>query len=224
MDGNGRWARARGLPRSAGHRAGAEAAQRAVDACLAAGIPFTTFFALSTENWRRPPAEIGGILSLLRERLDRVWESAPDGVRIRFVGDRTRLDGGLRRRMREVEARTSGGDRMLVSVAVGYSGRSDILAAARALAGRAARGELSPDAIDEAMFAGQLETHGAPDPDLVIRTGGEFRLSNFLLWQSAYAEFLSLDCHWPDFDAPALERALDAYALRERRFGGTGPA
>ena len=222
MDGNGRWARARGLPRSAGHRAGAIAAQRAVEACLEAGIPFATFFALSTENWRRPAAEIGGILSLLRERLDAVRKSLPEGVRIRFVGDRSRLDRGLRRRMRDVEDRTSSGTRMLVSIAVGYGGRNDIVAAARSLAERTATGEISPGDIDESLFAAALETHGAPDPDLVVRTGGEYRMSNFLLWQSAYSEFVSLDCYWPDFDAPALGDALREFAARERRFGGTG--
>ena len=222
MDGNGRWASARGQPRSAGHRAGAEAAQRAVEACLEAGIPFVTFFALSTENWRRPAAEVGGILSLLRERLDTVRKSLPDGVRIRFVGDRSRLDHGLLRRMRDVEERTRCETRMLVSIAIGYGGRSDILTAARTLARRAVSGDIAPEDIDEEMFAAALETHGAPDPDLVVRTGGEYRLSNFLLWQSAYSELVSLDCYWPDFDALALGDALDAFAGRERRFGGTG--
>ena len=223
MDGNGRWASARGLSRSAGHRAGAEAAQRTLEACLEAGIPFTTFFALSTENWRRPAEEIGGILSLLRERLDAARRSIPEGVRIRFVGDHSRLDGGLRRRMREVEERTRSGTRMLASVAVGYGGRSDIVAAARTLARRVASGEIHPEDIDETLFASALETRGAPDPDLVIRTGGEYRMSNFLLWQSAYAEFISLQCYWPDFGAAALDEALRVFAMRQRRFGGTDP-
>ena len=222
MDGNGRWAGARGLSRSDGHRAGAEAAQRALEACLEAGIPFTTFFALSTENWRRPADEIGGILSLLRERLDAVRRSIPEGVRIRFVGDHSRLDGGLRRRMREVEERTRSGTRMLASIAIGYGGRRDIVAAARTLAQRVASGEILPEDIDETLFASALETRGAPDPDLVIRTGGEYRMSNFLLWQSAYAEFVSLQCYWPDFGASALDEALRDFAARERRFGGHG--
>ncbi len=222
MDGNGRWAHARGLPRSAGHRAGAEAAQRAVDACLEAGIACATLFALSTENWRRPVDEIGGILSLLRERLDRAHRSLPDGVRVRFLGDRERLDVGLRRRMRDVEERTRAGRRMQLSLAIGYGGRSDIVAAARSLARRSLEGEIRPEDIDEKSFAAALQTHGTPDPDLVVRTGGEYRLSNFLLWQSAYAEFVSLERYWPDFDSDALAEALSAYAARERRFGGTG--
>ena len=223
MDGNGRWARARGLPRPAGHRAGAMAAQRAVEACLEKGIPFATFFALSTENWRRPAAEIGGILRLLRERLDAVRKSIPDGVRIRFVGDHSRLDRSLRRRMQDVEERTRSGTRMLVSIAIGYGGRNDIVAAARSLAERAALGEISPGDIDESLFFPRRWRRMV----LRIRTWSFALAGSTGCRISCYGsrhipEFVSLDCYWPDFDALALGDALREFAARERRFGGTG--
>jgi len=221
MDGNGRWALQRGLQRSAGHRAGAEAAERAVRACLDLAIPHATFFALSTENWRRSDIEIGNLLELLRERLGAARERLPEGVRIRFLGDHLRLDRALRRRMQELVRHTASASSLQVNIAIGYGGRADIAAAARELAGRAVRGEIAADEIDEAKFAAALATRGLPDPDLIIRTGGECRLSNFLLWQSAYAEFVSLPDHWPDFDADMLAEALRVYAGRERRFGGS---
>ena len=224
MDGNGRWARARGLPRAEGHRAGAEAAVRAVNACREFGVRYLTLFAFSTENWGRPAEEVGELLDLFRARLDAIDENMPPGVRLRFVGDRVPFDPSLRGLMEAVERRTGGGGDLLLSVAVNYGGRTEIVQAVRRLARRAANGELDPEEIDEAVFAGELSAGGVPDPDLVIRTAGEQRLSNFLLWQSAYAELVFLDRLWPDFDRAALVEAFEAFAARERRFGRVGAA
>ncbi len=220
MDGNGRWAQARGLPRAAGHRAGVEAARRAVDGCLEHGIRYLTLFAFSTENWCRPQGEIGELLELFRTRLESLGDNIPSGVRVRFVGDRSSLDLRLRRLMEGTEERESGRERLLVSVALNYGGRSEIVEAARRLAQRAAKGEIDPARIDEQMFASELSAAGVPDPDLVVRTAGEQRLSNFLLWQSAYSELVFLDCFWPEFDQEFLAMALGLFAQRERRYGG----
>jgi undecaprenyl diphosphate synthase len=220
MDGNGRWAARRGLPRLEGHRQGAEAVRRVVEACPDLGVETLTLFAFSTENWRRPAGEIHGLMTLFRRYLRRdAAELAEKGVRVRFIGDRGPLDADIRAMMESLEARTAHGERLTVVIAVNYGGRADIMRAARRLAEEAVRGERDPGTIDEAAIARALDTGDAPDPDLVIRTSGEQRISNFLLWQAAYAEFVFVPELWPDFDRAAFERALSAYGARERRFG-----
>lgn len=225
MDGNGRWAQARGMSRAAGHREGVKAARAAIEACLEFGIRYLTLFAFSTENWNRPAREIGDLWKLFRAQFDSVGTDIPEGVRVRFVGERDRLDAELRRLMRKAESRPAAEpERLLVSVAINYGGRHEITTAARRLAEKAASGELLPSDIDEATFAGELMAGGVPDPDLVIRTAGEQRISNFLLWQTAYAEFVSMECLWPEFDQAAMRTALATYAQRERRFGTSSDA
>lgn len=220
MDGNGRWARQRNRPRSFGHRAGAKAARTTIAFCLREGIPFLTLFAFSSENWRRPREEVSGLMRMLLAALRRdVAELAGHGVGLRFFGERSALPEVVRRAIGEAEERTAGLDRLTLAVALNYGGRWDIAQAARALAARAARGELDPEAIDEATFATALATAGMPDPDLLIRTGGELRLSNFLLWQSAYSELYFTERFWPDVDDDLLCGAILDYSRRERRFG-----
>ena len=219
MDGNGRWARERDLPRREGHRAGAEAARGAVEASLEFGIRYLTLFAFSTENWHRPAPEVHELLDLFRAWLRPSRSRLPERARIRFVGARGRFDDELQHSMARIEGREVEEERLLVSVALNYGGRREIVDAARGLAARAQAGELKPSDIDENVFMAELNTAGVPDPDLVVRTAGEKRLSNFLLWQSAYSELVFLDCYWPDFGRETLKLALDDFARRERRFG-----
>jgi undecaprenyl diphosphate synthase len=220
MDGNGRWAARRGLPRLEGHRRGAEAVRRVVEACPDLGVRTLTLFAFSTENWRRPAAEVHGLMTLFRRYLRRdAAELAEKGVRVRFIGDRAPLDQDIRALMAGLEAQTAHGEKLTVVIAVNYGGRADIVRAARRLAADVASGDRAVGDIDEASLAQALDTGGVPDPDLVIRTSGEQRVSNFLLWQAAYAEFVFAPEFWPDFDRAAFERALSAYGARERRFG-----
>lgn len=220
MDGNRRWAARRGLPPLAGHREGAEAARRAVDAALAQGVPWLTLYAFSSENWRRPAEEVGGLMSLLRQGIERHWtEMIRRGVRLRMIGDRDRLDAGVREAIERAERNSIANTRLNLVIALSYGGRSEIAGAARRLAHAVAEGRVSPDSVDELSFARFLETDGMPDPDLVIRTSGEQRISNFLLWQAAYAEFVFLDVLWPDFGPQHLAQALSAFAVRERRYG-----
>ncbi len=220
MDGNGRWAKARGLPRLEGHRRGVKAVQSIVESCADLGVGRLTLFAFSTENWRRPSEEVQGLMSLFRHYLRR--ESAQlveRGARVRFIGDRSVLASDLIDSMTRLERESAGGSKLSLDVALNYGARSEIAAAARALAGKVARGEISADAIDEGALEAELFTRGAADPDLVIRTSGEQRLSNFLLWQAAYSEFYFTEEHWPDFDRASLERALESFRGRNRRFG-----
>jgi len=220
MDGNGRWAAARGLPRIEGHRRGVQTVRRIIEACPELGVDRLTLFAFSTENWRRPADEVRGLMGLFRHYLRK--ESAElvrQGARVRFIGDRSALEPDLIVSMELLERETASGDRLALDVALNYGSRAEIAAAARRLAEKAARGEIAPAAIDEDALTAELFTHGASDPDLVIRTSGEQRLSNFLLWQSAYAEFYFAPEHWPDFDRASLERALGSFRGRERRFG-----
>ena len=220
MDGNGRWAAARGLPRIAGHRAGAEAVRRTIRACVDAGVEWLTIYAFSSENWRRPAAEVADLTGLLRHYLrHEVAELDRGGVRVRFIGERARFGPSMTAEIEAAELRTASNARLNLNIALSYGARDEIVAAARALAADAAAGLIDPAAIDEAAFANRLTTAGQPDPDLIIRTSGEQRLSNFLLWQSAYAELVFLDVLWPDFDAAQFTLALEAYAGRERRFG-----
>jgi undecaprenyl diphosphate synthase len=222
MDGNGRWAQRRGLPRPAGHQAGAEAVRRVVEESVRAGVRVLTLFAFSSENWRRPRHEVALLMDLFFRALKReLPRLKANGVRLRIIGDRAAFSDRLQRRMADAEAATAGGDRLVLQVAANYGGRWDITQAARALARAVKAGELEPDAIDETRLGGALSFPDAGDPDLLIRTGGEQRLSNFLLWQSAYTELYFTDTLWPDFDAPAYSRVLQAFGARQRRFGQT---
>ena len=223
MDGNGRWAQQRHRPRAIGHRAGARAVNLCIDFCLDKGIGALTLFAFSSENWGRPADEVGALMKLFMNALDReVGELQRRGVRIRFIGERDRFADAIRARMDDAEARTAGNDRLALNIAASYGGRQDIAAAARSLAADVAAGRLRPEEIDETLFDSRTALAGLPPPDLFIRTGGDHRVSNFLLWQLAYTELWFTETLWPALDAATLQRALDDFASRERRFGLTG--
>lgn len=220
MDGNGRWAASRGLPRIAGHREGARAVRRTVEAAIRAGVSWLTIYAFSSENWRRPANEILDLTGLLRRYLKtEVAELKESGVRLRFIGDRDRFDGDIQRDLAAAEADTRQNTRLNLTIALSYGARAEIAAAARAAAQAVLDGRLNADDLTEDSFARFLATDGMPDPDLIIRTSGEQRLSNFLLWQSAYAELVFQDVLWPDFEQCHFTAALAEYARRERRFG-----
>src|SRR5579862_888248 len=222
MDGNGRWAKARGLPRIAGHRRGAESVRRTVVAAAELGISYLTLFGFSSENWKRPSGEIDDLMSLLRVYLRaEIAELHQKGVRVRIIGDRTRLAPDIVTLIVNAEELTRGNTRLTLIVALSYGGRHDIVQAAQRLAADAAAGRIEPDAIDETMLADHLYTAGIPDPDLLIRTSGEQRISNFLLWQSAYTELVFIDTLWPDFGAADLEKAVNEFHGRERRYGAS---
>ena len=222
MDGNGRWAEQRSLPRAAGHRAGAKAVRATIEQSVRHGIASLTLFAFSSENWRRPPDEVGVLMQLFLESLDReVAELEANGVRLRFIGDRSRLAPALVERMAAAEQSTAGRNRLDLVVAVAYGGRWDLARAARRLAEDAAAGRCDPATIDEAAFARRLDNAGRVEPDLFIRTGGERRISNFLLWDLAYTELWFTETLWPDFDAASFDAALADFAGRQRRFGRT---
>ncbi len=224
MDGNGRWARGRGLPRVMGHRAGVEALKRTLRLCNDWGIGALTAYAFSTENWNRPGEEVNFLMALFERVLERELEALDrERVRIRFLGDLTPLPAGLQRLIAEATSRTAANDGIHFNVCTNYGGRAELVGAARRLAERVARGELDPTAIDEASFAAELHTAGERDPDLLIRTSGEQRISNFLLWQLAYAELHITEVLWPDFNEAALLAALLDYQSRHRRFGGVDP-
>ena len=223
MDGNGRWARKRSLPRHAGHRAGVKSVRAIVENSAKHGVEYLTLFAFSSENWRRPDEEVGMLMSLFLEALRReVAELHKNDVRLRFIGERKSLDEKLIGKIADAEALTANNKGLRLQVAIAYGGRWDIVSAARDVAARAVSGEISPDAIDEATFAAGLQLGEAPDPDLLIRTGGEQRISNFLLWNLAYAELWFTDVLWPDFGAAEFEAALAHYSQRQRRYGHTG--
>jgi undecaprenyl diphosphate synthase len=221
MDGNGRWARARGLPRGEGHRRGVEALRRAVRFAGKRGIRFLTLFSFSSENWSRPEDEIRGLFDLLRIfiRTDLV-ELKENDVRVRVIGERSSLPPDIRGLIEEAESETTGNSGLQLVVAFNYGARDEIVRAARALAERVKAGELAPESIDQATFGAALDTAGVPDPDLILRTSGEQRISNFLLWQAAYAEFVFVPALWPDFDDEQFEAALGEFARRQRRYGG----
>jgi undecaprenyl diphosphate synthase len=220
MDGNGRWAKARGLPRTMGHREGAEALRRCLKAARNLDIRHLTVFGFSSENWKRPSAEIGDLMGLLRLYLRReVDEIDRNGVRLRVIGERERLPGDIIDMIEEAEERTRANSAMALVIALSYGGRGEIVRAARALAQAAKQKDLDPLQIDEDAFERQLFTAGMPDPDLVIRTSGEKRISNFLLWQCAYAEFVFMDKLWPDFRAEDLDAAVAEFRGRRRRYG-----
>jgi undecaprenyl diphosphate synthase len=221
MDGNGRWAQARGLPRVAGHREGAEAARRALRAAGEAGVECLTLYAFSSENWRRSDEEISDLMGLLRFYIGRELQALhKEGIRLRVIGEYSAFKKDIVTMIDAAVARTAGNDRMTLVMALNYGARAELVNAARTLAQCVAQGELIPGAIDEAAFEAALDTNGLPPLDLLIRTSGEHRLSNFLLWQAAYAELVFLDLLWPDFDSAAFDEALAQFAGRERRFGG----
>lgn len=220
MDGNGRWAKARLLPRVVGHQRGSDAVRRVVEAAADFGIEYLTLYAFSSENWKRPMEEVGDLMGLLRLYLRRdLAELHANGVRVKVIGDRRRLPADILDLIRQAETRTEANRRMTVTLAISYGGQDEIVNAARFLAQEAAAGRLDPAAIDADLFANRLETAGMPDPDLVIRTSGEKRLSNFLLWQAAYAEFVFVDTLWPDFGRDELMSAIREFQARDRRFG-----
>ena len=223
MDGNGRWAQQRRRPRVIGHRAGARAVNLCIDFCLERGIAALTLFAFSSENWGRPEEEVGALMKLFMTALDReVAELHRRGVQVRFIGERDRFSPAIRARMDAAEALTRGNHALVLSIAASYGGRQDIAAAARALARDVAAGRLDPEAIDETLFASRVALADLPPPDLFIRTGGDVRVSNFMLWQLAYTELWFTETLWPALDVATLQRALDEFASRERRFGLTG--
>ena len=220
MDGNGRWAQSRGLPRVAGHRAGAEAVKRVLQAAADHGVEVLTLYAFSSENWKRSDGEISDLTALMRFYLERELATlAREGVRLKLIGDYTAFGPELVQRLEAAVARTADNQRLTLVVALNYGARAEIAAAARDLAAQAAAGDLAADAIDEAAVGAQLQTRDLPELDLLIRTSGEIRLSNFLLWQAAYAELLFVDTLWPDFDEQAFADALTHFATRQRRFG-----
>ena len=223
MDGNGRWAEQRGLPRPAGHEGGIEPVRSTVNACGEAGVATLTLFAFSSENFSRPPDEVGCLMALFVEVLEReIEELDRNRVRVRFIGNRDRLGSALAAAVVAAERRTRENDGLELVIAVAYGGRWDLAQAARYLAAEVHAGRLDPALIDEAMLAGALATAGMPPVDLMIRTGGEQRISNFLLWDLAYSELYFSPLLWPEFDRAELERAFEFYASRQRRFGRTG--
>jgi undecaprenyl diphosphate synthase len=221
MDGNGRWANSRGLPRRLGHRMGVEAVRRTVRAAMEFKVPYLTLFSFSSENWARPATEIDDLMGLLKRFIRRDLEELHKaGVAIRVIGERGRVDSELLGLIEEAQARTKDNQALTLVIAFNYGARAEIAGAARRLAERVQRGELEASAITEATLAQELDTRGIPDPDLVIRTSGEQRLSNFLLWQAAYAELVFMDVKWPDFGREQFQQAISIYQSRDRRFGG----
>ena len=221
MDGNGRWAAVRGLPRAEGHRRGVEALRRVVRASMELGIEYLTIFSFSSENWSRPASEIHDLFGLLRRFIrNDLAILHRDGVRVRVIGERAGLEDDIAAMLEEAEDLTRANTRLTLIVAFNYGSRQEIVQAARHLAREVAEGRRDVASIDETALEACLDTSGIPDPDLIVRTSGEQRLSNFLMWQAAYSEFVFLPIHWPDFDKAALEQALAEYARRERRFGG----
>jgi undecaprenyl diphosphate synthase len=220
MDGNGRWAKARGLPRFEGHRRGVEAVRRAVKSAIVHGVPYLTIYSFSTENWRRPPEEVAMLMGLLKRFIrNDLAELNENGVRVRIIGDRDNLASDIAPLLVEAEQVTRDNCGLTLTVAFNYSGRQEIVEAARQLAIDVRDGRIDPNTIGVDDLANRLDTAGLPDPDLIIRTSGEMRLSNFLLWQAAYAELVFLDVLWPDFDQSHFNTALQEFARRERRYG-----
>lgn len=216
MDGNGRWARQRGLPRAAGHRAGTENLRRVLRACVEFGIPVLTIYAFSTENWGRPTHEVNALLTLLEHSIaNETAELNRNGVAVRHIGDSDSLPPRLQQQIAQAVALTRDNERLILNVAFNYGGRAEIVQAVRRLIADG----VAPDQVDEALLTRYLYTAGQPDLDLIIRTGGEMRLSNFMIWQAAYAEYYSTPTYWPDFDREELRKALEAFTARDRRFG-----
>jgi len=221
MDGNGRWARSRGLPRTAGHKRGAESVRRTVEAAREMGVSYLTLYGFSSENWKRPAGEIADLMGLLRLYLrNEINTLHKNGIRLKVIGERGRLGPDILRLIEEAEARTEGNVDLTLVLALSYGGRQEIVEATRAVARAVAAGQVDPERIDEQVVGAHLFTAGIPDPDLIIRTSGEQRISNFLLWQGAYAELVFIETLWPDFGRAELETALRDFHRRDRRFGG----
>ncbi len=221
MDGNGRWAQARGLSRSDGHRHGLDSLRRMIRHAVRIGLEYVTIYSFSSENWNRPETEVSFLMSLLRRFVQRdLSEIHQANVRIRVIGDREGLEPGIRQLLVEAEQLTRTNSGMTLVVAFNYGARDEITRAVRSIAQDVATGAIEPDAVTQEMIGDRLDTSGIPDPDLIIRTSGEMRLSNFLMWQAAYSEFYFCECHWPEFDEAAFDKALADYSSRERRFGG----
>ncbi|MFY8106018.1 MAG: isoprenyl transferase [Elstera sp.] len=221
MDGNGRWARARGLPRIAGHRKGADAVRDLVSNCVEFGIPYLTLYSFSSENWKRPLAEVEGLMGLLRRYLQSEVDTLhKQSIRFRMIGTRERLSDDIQKLIAVAEEKTAQNRGLTLVLALSYGAREELVQAMQRLAVAVQAGTLAPEAITETMISQHLATFDIPDPDVVLRTSGEQRLSNFMLWQAAYAEFVFVDTLWPDFDKTALVAALRAYGQRDRRFGG----
>jgi undecaprenyl diphosphate synthase len=223
MDGNGRWAKARGLPRTAGHRKGVEAVRRTVEAARELGVPYLTMFGFSSENWRRPEGEVFDLMQLLRFYLrSEIAELHKNGVRLRVIGDRTKLSGDIVTMIEKAEELTRNNKELNLIIALSYGARQEIVEATRQMVRDALEGRLSPDEITEESFSARLLTRDIPDPDLLVRTSGEQRISNFLLWQSAYTELVFVDTLWPDFTKRDLEDAIREFNQRDRRYGAVG--
>ncbi|GAA3876116.1 isoprenyl transferase [Celeribacter arenosi] len=221
MDGNGRWAQARGKPRLFGHHAGAKRVKDIVRACPELGVEYLTIFAFSTENWKRTQTEVSGLMSLFRRYITgEMKDLIAEGVRVRFIGDRLRLDKKLVALMDELETVTSGNTKVHLTIAINYGGRDEVARAVREMARDVGAGTLDPETVNEVTLTSYLDTRVLPDPDLVIRTSGEARISNFLLWQSAYSEYEFIDTLWPDFSVDVFTECISRYADRDRRFGG----
>ena len=220
MDGNGRWAKKRGLPRSFGHKKGAEVVKEVARAAANMGVKFLTLYAFSTENWNRDPEEVATLMSLLRQYLTSDLKELQDnGVRIVFIGERSMLDADIVENMKKIEADTAANDKMTLCIAISYGSRQEIVNAAKKIAALAKRGDIQPEDVDSKMFSDMLYTKDIPDPDLVIRTSGEMRISNYLLWQIAYAEFFFTEVLWPDFNEKILADIVADFKTRERRYG-----
>ena len=223
MDGNGRWARARGLPRTAGHKRGVETVRASVKSAKKQGIKFLTLYGFSSENWSRPEQEVSDLMGLLRLYLrQEVKFLKKNGVRFQVIGNRARLSEEIQRLIENMELETAHNTDLTLTIALSYGGRDELANAARELAREAVAGTIDPNAIDEDVLASKLFTAGLPDPDLMIRTSGEKRISNFLPWQLAYTEFVFLDCHWPDFDHDTFVQSVEEFRRRDRRYGLTG--
>ncbi|MCI6347574.1 MAG: isoprenyl transferase [Negativibacillus massiliensis] len=222
MDGNGRWAKKRALPRKYGHREGAKAFRKIVEYCDKIGLHYLTVYAFSTENWKRPKDEVDSIMQLLEQYIDEAFDhkNESDGVRTKFIGDMSALSPVLQEKIKRIEALGEGKSGLLVNVALNYGGRHELVHSMRALAEMVREQKIAPEEIDEAMVSDHLYTAGQPDPDLIIRPSGEERLSNFLIWQAAYSEFVFMDVLWPDFKPEHLEEAIRIFNQRHRRFGG----
>jgi len=222
MDGNGRWAKARGLPRIAGHRRGAEAVRASIESAIKYGVRYLTLYSFSSENWKRPAEEVSDLMGLLRRYLrSEIAELHQNGVRLRVIGERADLSNDMVELIEDCESRTAGNTRLDLIIALSYGGRSEIANAVKQIAQKAINGEISTDQVDEELLGQYLETADIPDPDLLIRTSGEQRISNFLLWQLAYAEFLFLDILWPDFNEQEFANAISEFSRRDRRFGAS---
>ncbi len=220
MDGNGRWAKKRVLPKVAGHKRGADAVRRCVEDSMDLGIKYLTLYAFSSENWNRPEDEVNDLMSLLQRYLTKeVDELHEKNIRLNFIGDRSKLSANILKLLQKAEIKTRDNSRLCLTLALSYGGRAEIIDAARALGEKIKTGEINPEDITEEAFSSHLHTGDIPDPDLIIRTSGEQRISNFLLWQIAYAEFVFLDVLWPDFNREMLERAISEYCGRDRRYG-----